>query len=120
MQGYNVTEFPSASDEDFHGGVNDLILKQFLIGGLCGLVAGRIFARVNKIAALALSGGFFIFHILHHKGYITLDSDKLMESASHIANWRESLSVESVASFFGEDCKFVALGFSGGFILGMG
>ncbi|GIY19587.1 uncharacterized protein CDAR_274001 [Caerostris darwini] len=113
---YTDSTFASASDN----GNDDRTLKQALVGGLCGLVAGRIFSKVSKMAALALSGGFWLLHLLQHQNYIVVDGDKLLGELKNLASNLKGVSdIGRLSAYFGEDCQYIALGFSGGFLLGI-
>ncbi|GIY98988.1 uncharacterized protein CEXT_406841 [Caerostris extrusa] len=114
---YANSTFASAPEN----GIDDRALKQALVGGLCGLVAGRIFSKVSKVAALALSGGFWLLHLLQHQNYIVVDRDKLLGDLKNLVyNLKGVSNIGRLSAYFGEDCQYIALGFSGGFLLGIG
>ncbi|XP_012781034.2 FUN14 domain-containing protein 1-like [Ochotona princeps] len=49
------------------------VATQIVMGGLTGWCAGYLFQKVGKLAATAVSGGFLLFHVAKHCGYVQID-----------------------------------------------
>ncbi|XP_032609981.1 FUN14 domain-containing protein 2-like [Hylobates moloch] len=105
------------------------VATQLFIGGVTGWCTGFIFQKVGKLAATAVGGGFFLFQLANHTGYIKVDwqrVEKDMKKAKEQLKIRKSNQIptevrskaEEVVSFVKKNV-LVTGGFFGGFLLGM-
>uniref|UniRef100_A0A2I3FW35 FUN14 domain-containing protein 2 n=1 Tax=Nomascus leucogenys TaxID=61853 RepID=A0A2I3FW35_NOMLE len=105
------------------------VATQLFIGGVSGWCTGFIFQKVGKLAATAVGGGFFLFQLANHTGYIKVDwqrVEKDMKKAKEQLKIRKSNQIpievrskaEEVVSFVKKNVP-VTGGFFGGFLLGM-
>jgi len=63
------------------GFVTDLtkepVTKQVAVGGLSGWVVGYLSMKVGKVAATVVGGSLLIMQLAAHKGYITVDWNRV-------------------------------------------
>ncbi|KAG8192778.1 hypothetical protein JTE90_019097 [Oedothorax gibbosus] len=106
--------------------------KNLLLGGLCGVISGKIFSKGFKIAAIATAGGLLLIHTMNRQGIITIDKDKMTEAAKnaksevqrkiqdHIDFEDGTLPrINNIYEYIGGDSKYIVIGFAGGFVLGL-
>ncbi|XP_007467664.1 PREDICTED: FUN14 domain-containing protein 2-like [Lipotes vexillifer] len=105
------------------------LATQLLIGGATGWCTGFIFQKVERLAATALGGGFFLLRLAKHTGYIKVDGQRVerdMKKAKEQLKIRKSNQIptevksklEEVGSFVKKNV-LVTGGFFRGFLLGM-
>jgi FUN14 domain-containing protein 1 len=82
--------------------------------------------RVGKAAATALGGGVLLITLAHHKGYITVDWDKLSRQVDRVTDKVETAAtgegprtIDKVRKLI-KDNSYLAAGFLSGFLVGVG
>lgn len=106
--------------------------KNLLLGGLCGLISGKIFSKGFKMAAISATGGLILIHAMNRQGLITIDKDKMATAAKNVKNevqrkvqdhieFKDGTlpRIKNFTEYVGGYSKYSVVGFAGGFILGL-
>lgn len=99
--------------------------KQIAIGSACGWVSGYVMMKVGKMAATAVGGSLILLQIAHHKGYIQVDWNKMVNDSSSFSDRLKNkmkLQTKSTGEKMLDYAKkniYLAGGFTGGFFLGI-
>ena len=99
--------------------------KQIAVGAGTGWLAGYMTMKVGKMAATAVGGSLLLLQIAHHKGYVTVDWNKMTKDSTSLSDKvKDKLRMRSKSqlerfSEFAADNIYIAGGFTGGFFLGI-
>jgi len=99
--------------------------KQMTVGGLSGWVAGFVFTKVGKMAAMSVGGSLLVLQLATHQGYVKVNWTKVNREVSKAKKEIEKRASKRLpwileeAEDFVKDNVFLATGFAGGFLLGI-
>ena len=99
--------------------------KQIAIGSACGWVSGYVMMKVGKAAATAIGGSLILLQIAHHKGYVTVDWNRMANDTSSFSDrLKDKLRMKSKSTGekfldFAKKNIYLAGGFTGGFFIGL-
>ncbi|XP_076435889.1 FUN14 domain-containing protein 1-like [Babylonia areolata] len=100
-------------------------LKQFGVGSGTGVLAGWLFVKVGKVAAATLGTTVLLIQVAQHQGYIQINWDRVRSSmrraereVHRTANRHYPGLVRNFRDFVQQNL-FLAVGFGGGFLVGM-
>lgn len=99
--------------------------KQVGVGTVSGIFSGWLFVKVGKLAAVSLGTSILLIQIAQHQGYIQINWD-LVQSRMRVAQSSAKKAANRHCPGFVRSCKmfvqkniFLALGFGGGFLIGL-
>lgn len=100
-------------------------LKQAGIGAATGMLSGFLFVKVGRVAAATIGSTVLLIQIAQHQGYVQINWDKVRRTSQaaerelrRVANSQMPGVFENFRVFLQENL-FLAVGFGGGFLLGM-
>ncbi|XP_026473531.1 FUN14 domain-containing protein 1-like isoform X2 [Ctenocephalides felis] len=99
--------------------------KQLVIGSLSGWTTGFVTMRIGKLAALAVGGGILILQVANHKGYISIDWDKVTKKADKVTDkieeavTGETPKLMDKVRIFTRENPYIVTSFIGGFFIGL-
>jgi len=99
--------------------------KQLGVGAAAGWVTGYLGMKVGKLAAMTLGGSLLLMQVAAHKGYVKVNWKKVNGDLQRIGEKVQDDVQKAAPGALGEvkkfatDNKYVAAGFTGGFLIGM-
>lgn len=99
--------------------------KQLLIGSLSGWCTGFITMRIGKMASVAIGGGILLLQLANHKGYISIDWDKVTKKADKVTDQIEEVvygdepKIMDQVGILTRSNPYIVTAFIGGFFIGL-
>ncbi|KAK7489305.1 hypothetical protein BaRGS_00019413 [Batillaria attramentaria] len=97
-------------------------LKQVGVGSVSGMLAGFLFIKVGRVAAATMGSTILLLQLAQHQGYIEIDwarvrqdtrrAQQRMRHVHYPGTW------QNICEFVQANV-FLAVGFGGGFLIGM-
>lgn len=99
--------------------------KQLGVGTVSGLLAGWLFVKVGKMAAMSLGTSLLLIQVAQHQGYIQINWNRIQTQMNVAKSTARNAAHRHYPGFI-KSCKefvqknmFLALGFGGGFFIGI-
>lgn len=87
-----------------------------MLGTVCGIISGKLVRKVSRLAAIGLAGGVLAIYALNRQGIVTVDQEKMSNAVQTV---KEKVPDRNLPRMGENDLKLVAVGFAGGFAIGV-